>query len=141
MYVIKFLKMTMFKQHNDQFLFWAQIKFDSSLETSRWTLFRNLKIILHELNQSLKSNKKILSSYAKDKGMVLFFTKTCIYGHLRWPFFSPFGYVRVLELFRTTNIWNANNLEGMTLIWKEWLKSGRNDKNLEGMTVIRKEWY
>ena len=33
------------------------------------------------------------------------FTITCIYGHLRWPFFSPFGYGRVLELFRMTNDW------------------------------------
>ena len=30
--------------------------------------------------------------------------KTRIYGHLRWPFFSPFGYGRVPELFRMTNI-------------------------------------
>ena len=49
-----------------------------------------------------------------------FFISTRIYGHLRWPFFSPFGYGRVPELFRMTNIWNGNNLEGMTLIRKEW---------------------
>ena len=58
---------------------------------------------------------------------------TCIYGHLRWPFFLPFGYGRVLELFRMTNIWNGNNLEGMTIF-------GRNDTNPEGMTIIWKEW-
>ena len=46
--------------------------------------------------------------------------KTRIYGHLRWPFFSPFGYGRVPELFRMTNIWNGNNSEGMSLIRKEW---------------------
>ena len=33
---------------------------------------------------------------------LLLFTR--IYGHLRWPFFSPFGYGRVPELFRVTNI-------------------------------------
>ena len=58
---------------------------------------------------------------------------TCIYGPLRWPFFLPFGYGRVLELFRMTNIWNGNNLEGMTIF-------GRNDTNLEGMTIIWMEW-
>ena len=48
------------------------------------------------------------------------FKYTCIFGHLWWPFFSPFGYGRVPELFRMTNIWNGNNSEGMTLIRKEW---------------------
>ena len=57
---------------------------------------------------------------------------TRIYGHLRWPFFSPFGYGRVLELFMMTNICNGNKLEGMTIF-------GRNDTNLEGMTLIWKE--
>ena len=38
----------------------------------------------------------------------LLYIYTCIYGHLRWPFFLHFGYGRVLELFR------------MTLIRKEW---------------------
>ena len=61
------------------------------------------------------------------------FNVTRIYGHLRWAFFSPFGYGRVVELFRMTNIWNGNNSEGMTIF-------GRNDKNPEGMTKIRKEW-
>ena len=38
-----------------------------------------------------------------------------------WPFFSPFGYGRVPELFRMTNILNGNNLEGMTIIIQiEW---------------------
>ena len=37
------------------------------------------------------------------------------------------------ELFRVTNIRSGNNLEGMT-------KFGRNDINLEGVTIIWKEW-
>ena len=40
-----------------------------------------------------------------------------------------------------TNIWNGNNLEGMTLIRKEWQKSGRNDSNTEEMTIMWKEWH
>ena len=41
------------------------------------------------------------------------FRFTRIYGHLRWPFFSPFGYGRELELFRLKNI-------KIVIIWKEW---------------------
>ena len=80
-----------------------------------------------------------------------YFNMTRIYGHLRWPFFSPFGDGKVLEL--VSNCKSLNNLEGMTIfenndtnvermtiIWKEWQWSGRNDNNLEGMTIIRKEW-
>ena len=59
---------------------------------------------------------------------------TRIYGHLRWPFFSPFGYGNLLELFRMKNIWNGNNLEGITIF-------GKNDSNTEGMTIMRKEWH
>ena len=31
------------------------------------------------------------------------FIKTRIYGHLRWPFFSPFGFGKVLELVSICN--------------------------------------
>ena len=55
---------------------------------------------------------------------------TRIYGHLRWPFFSPFGYGKLLELVSICN--SLNNSEGMTIF-------GRNDSNTEGMTIIRKE--
>jgi hypothetical protein len=58
----------------------------------------------------------------------LYYTR--IYGHLWWPFFSPFGYGKLLELVRIGN--SLNNLEGMTIF-------GRNDTNTEGMTVIWKE--
>ena len=58
------------------------------------------------------------------------FKETRIYGNLRWPFFSPFGYGKLLELDGICN--SVNNLEGMTIF-------GKNDNNLEGMTVIRKE--
>ena len=71
----------------------------------------------------------------------LFFSYNHIYGHLRWPFFSPFGYGRVPELSRITNIWNCNNSEGMTIIQKKWQKSGKNDSITEGMTIMRKEWH
>jgi hypothetical protein len=47
-----------------------------------------------------------------------------------WPFFSPFGYGKLLELVRICN--SLNNLEGMTIF-------GRNDSNTEGMTIMRKE--
>ena len=66
------------------------------------------------------------------------------YGRLCQPLFSPFGYGRVQQLFRMTNIWNDNNSE-MTLIWKEWknpegmIKSGRNDSNTEEMAIMQKE--
>ena len=56
---------------------------------------------------------------------------TRIYGHLRWPFFSPFGYGKLLELVNICN--SLNNSEGMTIF-------GRNDNNPEGMTIIWKEW-
>ena len=82
-----------------------------------------------------------------------YLSETRIYGHLR-PFFSPFGYGRVPDLFRMTNIWNGNNSEGMTIVGKndtnlegmitirkEWQKSGRNDSNMEGMTIMGKEWH
>ena len=59
-----------------------------------------------------------------------FLEDTRIYGHLRWPFFSPFGYGKLLELVSFFNF--LNNLEGMTIF-------GRNDNNPEGMTTIRKE--
>ena len=58
------------------------------------------------------------------------FIKTRIYGHLRWPFFSTFGYGKLLELASICN--SLNNSEGMTIF-------GRNDTNTEGMTIIRKE--
>ena len=58
------------------------------------------------------------------------FIYTRIYGHLWWPFFSSFGYGKLLELVSICN--SPDNLEGMTIF-------GRNDKNLEGMTKIRKE--
>ena len=51
------------------------------------------------------------------------FISTRIYDHLRWPFFSPFGYGKLLELVSIC-IW---------IIRKEWQYS-------EGMTLIRKEW-
>ena len=91
--------------------------------------------------------------YRNSSNLGACFIYTRIYGHLRWPFFSPFGYRRVPKLFRVTNIWNSNdsegmtifgrndtNLEGITQIWKEWQKSGRNDSNMEGMAIMRKEW-
>ena len=56
--------------------------------------------------------------------------KNHIYGHLLRPFFSPFGYGKLLELVSICN--SLNNLEGMTIF-------GRNDTNMEGMTIIRKE--
>ena len=49
---------------------------------------------------------------------ILIYTRK--YGRLCQPIFSPFGYERVQELFRMTNIWNGNNSERMTLIRKEW---------------------
>ena len=58
------------------------------------------------------------------------FTITRIYGHLWWPFFSPFGYGKLLEQVGICN--SLNNLEGMTIF-------GRNDTNKEGTTIIRKE--
>ena len=58
------------------------------------------------------------------------FTITCIYGHLWWPFFSPFGYGKLLELVGICN--SLNNLEGMTIL-------RRNYTNMEGMTIIWKE--
>ena len=60
-----------------------------------------------------------------------FFKRTRIYGHLWWPFFSPFGYGKLLELVSICN--SLNNSEGMTIF-------GRNDTNMKGMTIIRKEW-
>ena len=38
------------------------------------------------------------------------------YGRLCRPIFSPFGYGKVKELFRMTNIWNGNKSEGIS----EW---------------------
>ena len=29
---------------------------------------------------------------------IIYYKITCIYGHLWWPFFSPFGYRKLLEL-------------------------------------------
>ena len=58
----------------------------------------------------------------------LLFTR--MYGQLWWPFFSPFGYGKLLELVSIYN--SLNNSEGMTIF-------GRNDTNTEGMTIIRKE--
>ena len=63
-------------------------------------------------------------------GKDIHFKRTRIYGHLRWPFFSPFGYGMILELDSICNY--QNSLEGMTIF-------GRNDTNTEGMTMIRKE--
>ena len=60
----------------------------------------------------------------------LYFRATRIYGHLRWPFFWPFGYGKILELVSICN--SLNNSEGMTIF-------GRNDKNPEGITVLQKE--
>ena len=72
--------------------------------------------------------KKILS---KEQLLFSFLCITRIYGHLRWPFFSPFGYGKLLELVSICN--SLNNLEGITIF-------GRNDTNMEGMTIIRNEW-
>ena len=58
------------------------------------------------------------------------FIYTCIYGHLRWPFFLPFGYGKLFGL--VSNCISLNNSEGMTIF-------GRNDNNPEGMTIIQKE--
>ena len=55
---------------------------------------------------------------------------TRIYGHLRWPFFSPFGYGKLLEIVSMCN--SLNNLEAMTIF-------RRSDTNTEGMTIIWKE--
>ena len=45
------------------------------------------------------------------------FKCTRIYRHLWWPFFSPFGYGKLLELVSICN--SLNNLEGIILIRKE----------------------
>ena len=58
------------------------------------------------------------------------FTITRIYGHLWWPFFSPFGYGKLLELVGICN--SLNNLEGIIIL-------GRNYTNMEAMTMIWKE--
>ena len=71
--------------------------------------------------------KKNLS---KEQLLFSFLCITHIYGHLRWPLFSPFGYGKLLELVSICN--SLNNLEGMTIF-------GRNDTNTEGMTLIWKE--
>ena len=81
------------------------------------------------LQWKLISNLGYITTYKQSK---LYSTR--IYGHLRWPFLSPFGYGRGPELFRMTNIWTGNNPEGMTTIRKEWQYYGRNDNNAEGMT-------
>ena len=83
--------------------------------------------------QNFKRGQKNPSYFAFCLINVLNLISTRIYGHLRWPFFSPFGYGRVPELFRVTNIWNGNNSEGRTIF-------GRNDNNTERMTLIRNEW-
>ena len=62
-------------------------------------------------------------------GDPLYLQNTRIYGHLRWPFFLPFRYGKLLELVSICI--SLNNLEGMTIF-------GRNDTNTEGMTIIQK---
>jgi hypothetical protein len=48
----------------------------------------------------------------------------------RWPFFSPFGYGKLMDLVSICN--SLSNSEGMTIF-------GSNDNNPEGITIIRKE--
>ena len=87
----------------------SQAETHSYLENDLWSF----------LNWDLLQNNKCFYSVLF-RGIVCCFRTSCEYGWLRRPIYSPFGYRRVQELFRMKNIWNDNNMEGMTVIWKEW---------------------
>ena len=118
-----------------------------------WILIGNSELVKkNRCEFSLLTKLKSETSYLVHVNSLIFFFNfgrknlenlwlTCKYGRLLQHIYSPFRYWRVQELFRMTNIWNDNNSKEMTIIWKEWQKSGRNDRNLEGMTLIRKEWH
>ena len=98
--------------------------------TARWVLFH----FWSYKNFSWCLEKIIFLPIFKKINILL---KTRIYGHLWWPFFSPFGYGKLFELVSICN--SLNNSERMTIfgrnnkIRKEWQYS-------EGMTLIQKKW-
>jgi hypothetical protein len=84
--------------------------------------------------QAHDCGKFVINRLSNSKGCASYLF-TLKYGHLRAPFFLPFGYGmgrdgKLLELVSICH--SLNNSEEMTIF-------GRNDTNTEGMTIIWKE--
>ena len=69
-----------------------------------------------------------------EKKAIYLVKKAC--GNDKWAcVYQSYSACQIFEVAMNCKEWQY--LEGMTLIQKEWQKSGRNGNNPEGMTVIQ----